>query len=87
MNAKQFFDKVVEMRNYQQLYYRTRATGALQKAKELEREIDAEIERVKKATVISNIHDNPELLKKETAKEADHWQEKINQLTNQEINK
>lgn len=34
--------------------------------------------------VIGNIHDNPELLKKETAKEADHWEEKVNQLTNQE---
>lgn len=50
MDAKTFFFKVDKMREYQQLYFRTRATGALQKAKELEREIDAEIEKVKKAT-------------------------------------
>lgn len=50
MDAKTFFNKVAEMRYYQQLYFRTRATGALQKAKELEREIDAEIKRVKEKT-------------------------------------
>lgn len=50
MDAKTFFFKVDKMREYQRLYFRTKAAGALQKAKELEAEIDTEIERVKKLT-------------------------------------
>lgn len=46
MNAKEFFDKVVEMRKNQKAYFKTRDAVALQKAKECEREIDNEIKRI-----------------------------------------
>lgn len=46
MNAKQFFDKVVEMRKLQKEYFRKRDAMVLKKAKEAEAEIDAEIQRV-----------------------------------------
>ena len=46
MNARQFFDKVVEMRNAQKKYFETRDKSALDEAKRLEKEIDAEIRRV-----------------------------------------
>lgn len=46
MNAKQFFDKVAEMRKAQKEYFRTRTPLALNQSKQLEREIDKEIERV-----------------------------------------
>lgn len=46
MNAKQFFDKVVEMRQAQREYFRTRMPDALQKSKKIETEIDREIKRV-----------------------------------------
>ncbi|WP_248637639.1 hypothetical protein [Porphyromonas levii] len=36
------------MRNAQKLYFKTRSPRALNDSKELEKEIDAEIERVKK---------------------------------------
>ncbi|MBR8758984.1 hypothetical protein IX327_000365 [Porphyromonas levii] len=48
MTPKQFYSKVVMMRNAQKLYFKTRSTRALNDSKELEKEIDAEIERVKK---------------------------------------
>lgn len=46
MNARQFFDKVAEMRNAQKKYFETRDKSALDEAKRLEKEIDAEIRRV-----------------------------------------
>jgi hypothetical protein len=46
MNARQFFDKVVEMRNAQKKYFETRDKDVLDEAKRLEKEIDAEILRV-----------------------------------------
>lgn len=46
MNAKQFFDKVVLMRQAQRDYFTTRDKEVLAKAKALEKEIDAEINRV-----------------------------------------
>jgi len=46
MNARQFFDKVVEMRNAQKKYFETRDKDVLDEAKRLEKEIDAEIRRV-----------------------------------------
>lgn len=46
MNAKEFFDKVVEMRKLQKEYFRKRDAMVLKKAKEIEAEIDAEIQRV-----------------------------------------
>lgn len=46
MNAKQFFDKVVELRQAQREYFRTRMPDALRKSKTIEAEIDHEIKRV-----------------------------------------
>lgn len=46
MNARQFFEKVREMRNAQNTYFRTRLPGDLNRARSLEKEIDAEIKRV-----------------------------------------
>lgn len=46
MNAKEFFDKVVEMRKLQKEYFRKRDAMELKKAKEIEAEVDAEIQRV-----------------------------------------
>lgn len=46
MNAREFFDKVVEMRNAQKEYFKSRDKAALDEAKRLEKEIDAEIRRV-----------------------------------------
>jgi hypothetical protein len=46
MNAREFFDKVVEMRNAQKKYFETRDKDVLDEAKRLEKEIDAEIRRV-----------------------------------------
>ena len=47
MQAKEFFDFVVEMRENQKEYFRTRSKDALEKSKRIERVIDAEIARVK----------------------------------------
>lgn len=46
MNAKQFFDKVVEMRRLQKEYFKSRSARALEQSKRVEREIDNEIKRV-----------------------------------------
>ena len=46
MNAREFFDKVAQMRSMQKEYFRTRSKTALQESKRLEREIDVEIARV-----------------------------------------
>lgn len=46
MNPKQFFDKVVELRQAQREYFSTRLPGTLRKAKAIEAEIDKEIKRV-----------------------------------------
>lgn len=48
MTARQFFDLVSRLRAYQREYFRTRDKTALSQARELEKEVDAEIERVKK---------------------------------------
>ena len=47
MQAKEFFDFVVEMRENQKEYFRTRSKEALEKSKRIERVVDAEIARVK----------------------------------------
>lgn len=44
MTPKEFYDKVVEMRKAQKEYFRFRAPSALSKSKQLEAEIDAEID-------------------------------------------
>lgn len=50
MNARQFFDLVVQMRQAQKNYFKTRNQGYLDISKHLEKQIDAEIERVQKLT-------------------------------------
>lgn len=47
MNAQDFFELVSKMRKAQKEYFATRTTEALFHSKQLEREIDAEIKRVK----------------------------------------
>lgn len=46
MNARQFFDLVVEMRKNQRTYFNTRNNVALEQSKQLERLVDNEIKRV-----------------------------------------
>lgn len=46
MNARQFFDKVVEMRRLQKEYFKSRSPFVLDKSKKIEKEIDNEIKRV-----------------------------------------
>lgn len=46
MNAKEFFEKVVEMRKLQKAYFAKRDAAVLTQCKAVEREIDAEIKRI-----------------------------------------
>lgn len=46
MSPKEFFDKVCRMRKAQKEHFRPKSGRALNESKQLEREIDAEIERV-----------------------------------------
>lgn len=46
MTAKEFFDLVSEMRKNQKDYFKARASESLRKSKELEKQVDDEIERV-----------------------------------------
>lgn len=46
MNAKDFFFLVSSMRKAQKNYFRTRTTEALNQSKSLEKQVDAEIQRV-----------------------------------------
>lgn len=48
MDKREFFDKVSEMRDAQKEYFRTRSSASLKKSKDLEKEIDNEILRVRK---------------------------------------
>lgn len=48
MNARQFYDLVVRMRQKQKDYFCSRTSSDLRLSKELERQVDAEIERVQK---------------------------------------
>ena len=47
MDARTFFDKVALMRDYQKKYFKTKSSIYHRKSKELEREIDTEIDIVK----------------------------------------
>ena len=58
MSPKEFFDKVCRMRKAQKDYFRTRSGRALSDSKRLEKEIDAEIERVNKVMEEKN---NPKM--------------------------
>lgn len=46
MNAKQFFLLVGDMRSAQKEFFRTKSPSALAESKQLERAVDAEIQRV-----------------------------------------
>ena len=46
MNARDFFDLVVRMRDKQKGYFRTRDLSVLQESKMLEKQVDDEIKRV-----------------------------------------
>jgi hypothetical protein len=46
MNAEKFFDRVAYLRKLQKQYFKTRDTKILQKCRQVEVEIDTEIERV-----------------------------------------
>lgn len=46
MNARQFFDKVAEMRRLQKEYFKSKSPFVLDKSKKIEKEIDDEIKRV-----------------------------------------
>lgn len=48
MKAKEFYDTVVKMRKAQRDYFRTRSQRSLGESKQLEKLVDAEIERVTK---------------------------------------
>ena len=43
MKPREFYDKVVQMRRMQKEYFKTRSSIALQKSKQLEKEVDDEI--------------------------------------------
>jgi len=53
MDARTFFDKVALMREYQIKYFKTKSSIYHRKSKELEKEIDTEIDRVKSILGIS----------------------------------
>jgi len=46
MNAKQFYDLVVKMRQTQREYFKTRSKQVLEESKRLEKQVDDEIARV-----------------------------------------
>lgn len=48
MTPKDFFDKVVEMRRCQKEYFKNKRQIDLRISKQIEREVDEEIERVQK---------------------------------------
>ena len=50
MNAREFFDLVSQMRKAQKEYFKTRNIGVLKQSKAFERQVDSEIERVRKIT-------------------------------------
>lgn len=58
MKREDFFRKVAQMRDNQKMYFRTRHQDYLNKSKQLEKEIDDEIERVKQ---LENRRVNPTL--------------------------
>lgn len=58
MTPKEFFDKVVEMRRCQKEYFKNKRQIDLRISKQIEREVDEEIERVQKI-----LHDKQKALK------------------------
>lgn len=47
MNAREFFDLVVDLREAQKSYFHIRSSSELARAKKLEKKVDEEIKRVK----------------------------------------
>lgn len=60
MNAKEFYELVVKMREAQKNYFRSRTQVYLKESKQHEKEVDKEIKRVQ--GVVSK-RDNPTLFK------------------------
>jgi len=58
MTAEMFFRLVAQMREQQRAYFRTRSSKALADSRRLEKDVDAEIERV---TKILTDKQNPKL--------------------------
>ncbi len=54
MTPKEFFDKVVEMRRCQKEYFKNKRQIDLRISKQIEREVDEEIERVLKILRTTN---------------------------------
>lgn len=50
MDARQFYLMVTKMRKAQRDYFRTRSQRSLNESKQLEKLVDAEIERVERVT-------------------------------------
>lgn len=51
MNSKQFFNRVSYMRKLQKEYFQTRWSAVLRQCKQVEKEIDDEIERANKVVL------------------------------------
>lgn len=65
MDARQFFNLVSRLREAQKRYFKTRLSIDLQSSKQLEKELDAEIERVN--TIIQQKQNPILIIKKEPA--------------------
>ena len=61
MNSRVFFDKVALMRRLQQEYFKSRSKSVLEKCKVVEKEVDAEINRV--SVILGNQSIEQELFK------------------------
>ena len=51
MNSKQFFNRETYMRKLQKEYFQTRSSAVLRQCKQVEKEIDDEIERANKVVL------------------------------------
>lgn len=58
MTPKEFFDKVVEMRRCQKEYLKNKRQIDLRISKQIEREVDEEIERVQKSFTTNRIRNS-----------------------------
>jgi hypothetical protein len=58
MTPKEFFDKVVEMRRCQKEYFKNKRQIDLRISKQIEREVDEEIERVQKSFTTNRIRNS-----------------------------
>lgn len=58
MTPKEFFDKVVEMRRCQKEYFKNKRQIDLRISKQIEREVDEEIERVQKILTTNRVRNS-----------------------------